>query len=196
MEERPASDAIPYQFSDLRIVTDTPLHEVPSATLAEWVSRVVAVESPVHKDEVIRRVREAAGKQRAGARIRPALEVAIRRLADAKAIKLRGDFLWKRGQLADWQRADRPPVRTRAAFPPQYKTLELVAPEELQAAILQVVRDAFRAAESEVSTEALRRLGFHRISSSMQHESAVQVRNLVSSGILSSAPDGSLSVIS
>ena len=61
----------PYVVADLRVgELWAPLHETPPGTLAKWIGLVVEVESPIHLDEVMARVRTAAGVGRSGSRIR------------------------------------------------------------------------------------------------------------------------------
>ena len=60
----------PYRTARLAVGhLDVALHEIPVGRLANWIAGVVEVESPVHLDEVILRIREAAGVGRAGSRI-------------------------------------------------------------------------------------------------------------------------------
>ncbi len=54
------------------------LHEVDLFEIAEWMSEVVRVESPVHLLEVVTRIRTVAGVGRAGARIVQHMEQAMR----------------------------------------------------------------------------------------------------------------------
>ncbi|TIU41211.1 MAG: DUF3320 domain-containing protein [Mesorhizobium sp.] len=46
------------------------LHETPTGLLAGLVEQVVAAETPIHLDEVVSRIRDAWGLQRAGGRTR------------------------------------------------------------------------------------------------------------------------------
>ena len=51
-----------YKLAELSISTGgLHLHEVPSSTMADWIQRVVKIESPVHLDEVARRITTAVG---------------------------------------------------------------------------------------------------------------------------------------
>ena len=51
-----------YKVAELVISTDgRDLHAVPSYTMANWIQRVVEIESPVHLNEVARRIANAVG---------------------------------------------------------------------------------------------------------------------------------------
>ncbi|QIL78381.1 DUF3320 domain-containing protein [Hymenobacter sp. HDW8] len=71
--------SLPYQVAQLpALVGQQELHLQPIGRLAAWVAEVVAVESPVHVDEVTRRLASAAGATQVGSRIRATVAGAIR----------------------------------------------------------------------------------------------------------------------
>jgi len=73
----PKGDVHYYQQADLSMSHRYELHETPRSQLAQYITQVVAVESPVHKEGVMRRILAAADVTRLGPRIQQSLESAI-----------------------------------------------------------------------------------------------------------------------
>jgi very-short-patch-repair endonuclease len=151
-----------YAIAELEIdLGFSELHAVSLDRLSQWLTMVVAVESPIHWLEAARRIANAAGVQRVGNRIQEAFKRACRSGARAKRFVYRDDFLWVDESL-------NPVVRDRSELPPQFKKLEFVAPEEIKAAIEQSVGDSFGLLQEDVATSTCRLLGFARVSEDMR----------------------------
>jgi len=153
-----AAAAAPYQVAQLPpAIRQRELHQHPVGRLAAWVAEVVAVESPVHLDEVTRRLATATGAAQVGARIRATVAEAARLAGKIGSIRVQDDFFWTPSMPASAA-----PVRDRSALPPISRKSGLVAPEELAAAVRTVVRDSFSLAREAVALPAARLLGFAR----------------------------------
>lgn len=137
------------------------LLEVWSSTLADYVKQVVDVEAPVHVDEVIRRIREAAGKGRSGRLIREHLEEAIEAAVERGFVEVRGDFAY-RPEQSDFV------VRSRSALQQQVKRIELIAPEEIELAAVEIIREAVAVESSDLAKPVGYRLGFARVTGEME----------------------------
>ena len=132
--EIPAPTA-PYKMARLGIgFLRTPLHETPAGRLAQWIARVVDVESPVHFDEVILRVRKAAGVGRAGSRIRAHMRLGATVGARRKLYRIdKRDFLWRPEQeVADVRRRD-------GDIPSSLRDPSRIASEEIETALVHAV---------------------------------------------------------
>jgi len=140
------------------LVPAGPLHQIEPEVMAQLIRQVVEVEGPVHVEEVVRRIREAAGVGRAGDRIRVAVSEGIR--ACSGDVKLSKGFLSLLGS--------RTPLRSRSAFLPQHKKLEFVADEEISRALNEAVRHAFEVDIAEAAVLAARILGFDRVTQQMR----------------------------
>jgi len=167
----------PYVVARPRIVVQGELHLAPASDLQRWVTEVVTVESPVHADEVARRITDAAGVGRIGSRIRAAIDSAIVAASLSGSIEQRGPFLWASGMID-------PPLRDRSVLPQPNRSLTLVAPEEIAAAIRKAVSDAYGLAPSDVSPAAARLLGFGRVTDDVRNVVEPLVQALVESGEL------------
>jgi nitrogen regulatory protein PII len=134
---------------------------VPGYRLAEYVEQVVQHESPVHVDEVVRRIREAAGKGRAGRLIREALDRAIGIAVRQGTVEKRGKFLYQPGQSSFT-------VRDRSAFEQQCKRIEYIAPEEIEQAATEMLKASLAVERDDVAKPIANALGFQRVTEEME----------------------------
>jgi very-short-patch-repair endonuclease len=134
----------------LRVSTSGELHQTATESLALAIEDVVAAEGPVHVDEVVRRIRVLWGLQRAGNRVREALERAIGAAAARRAVLRDGDFL----RLPDAT------IRVRRRNGDPAPRIELIAEVEIAAALAEVLRAQFATPRDELVDAAARRFGF------------------------------------
>lgn len=162
-----------YKLAKVDVSWSFGLHEMPTHMLSSLVVTVVNTEAPVHIEEVTRRIREAAGVGRAGNRIQAALATAVETARRAKQLEARDGFLYRPGQTEF-------KPRSRASMGGQAKRLELVAPEELEAAIHEVVNRSFGISENEVPQRSAEILGFDRTTAAMQELIGKAVKRMIS----------------
>jgi very-short-patch-repair endonuclease len=153
------------------------LHMVAPASLAHQIKAVVDVEAPVHESNVTRRLMESYGLNRAGNRIAANVSEAIK--AGVRA----GLFFYASGFVyADKQREAR--IRSREALEPTERKIELVAPEEIDAALLEVVRLGFSMGSAVTISGALEMLGFGRATNRMKEVMDVRLDKLLATSRL------------
>lgn len=144
-----------------REIAETEIHDHSPKKLSLWVEEIVKVESPVHFDEMARRMIEAAGVARIGSRIRDCLQQAVKYAEDNKWIKVSEDFLWHRSM-------QEPVLRDRSNLPAAAKKIKYIAPEEMMMAIEKVVR-ASVAIQPEAAISMVAKLfGFSRVTEDMK----------------------------
>ena len=177
LERRENSIAEKYELSELDIIYGSDLHTVPPSVMADWIQRVVEVESPVHSDEVARRVTKAAGVNRIGNRIRHALETAARRADRLGKIRIKGRFFY-------WAQQQCVTVRDRGALPPSSRKLEFIAPEEIELAVKAVVSDSLGIERDDLPREVSRLFGFKSLSEDMRHTIELVVDRMIEQGEL------------
>ena len=152
---------IPYLCAQVRWRHgDMDLHSMDRAVLAEQLAHVVEVEGPVHATEAARRILNAAGIQRFGARIQQAFDEAVRLGVGRGLFLQRGEFLWN-------PQMQQPPVRDRCELPAASRKVEFVAPEEIRRATLMVVEESCGIVPEEVPVAVCRLLGFARVTDEM-----------------------------
>lgn len=132
-------------------------HDLPLSTLAELAIEIVAIEQPIHAEEVGRRLASAFDLQRAGSRIQ-----------DAASRGLKQAARWKRLTVAKgfWRLADGPPVpardRSQLAASAMVRRPELICPTEIAQAARVVLTASLAMPRQELITETARALGFLR----------------------------------
>ena len=182
----------PYTVANLRIDgLRGPLHETDPGRVAQWISRVVEVESPVHVAEVMARIRMAAGVARAGSRIRAQMVLGVRVGATRQLFRMDArDFLWRPGH-------DTAEIRRRDGdIPPSLRKPGMMAPDEVGAALVHAVRASYGITPDAAVQEAVRLFGFRRAGRNIvEHFRRVLVGlvddgTLVRKGDLLQRPDG------
>jgi very-short-patch-repair endonuclease len=153
-----AALAMAYRKASLPSMASTgyALHEVPLDRLASLVKTVADVEAPVHEAEITKRLMESFGVSRAGNRITENVAAALGHGHRAGLFHVMGGFVYgdKRRSAA---------VRNRSAFESSARKIEWVAPEELDAALLESVRQGFSLGQEAAVSAALESLGFGRV---------------------------------
>jgi very-short-patch-repair endonuclease len=160
-EMDPVSPIAPYVVSAPAVALGgLELHAVAPARWSEWIEQVVEIESPIHSDEVVRRVAAAAGVGRVGNRIRATYERGVEHALRRGRVRRLGDFLWSASSQA--------PVPRRRDVHGAPRDIDLIAPEELALAIDRVVRDAFGMPREQIPVNVCRLLGFQRMTAEMR----------------------------
>jgi len=153
------------------------LHEAPLGVLMAAVEQVVAIEGPVHVDEMVVRVREGWGLQRAGSRIRGALEGALRKLVESHRVVRVQNFLSVPDQAVRVR--DRGDVASTSLRKP-----EMLPPAELRVAVLDVVRANFGATPDQVVQAVSRAVGIRSTSGQVRGVIEQVVDGMVGKGEL------------
>lgn len=150
-------------------------HEVPLGSMAYTVERIIEIEGPIHEDEIVARVRDLWGLGRAGSRIQGAVQDAIRHAARKGALQMEDDCYLLQGA----------PIRVRDRSNAESRTLkkpELLPPQEIREAIVQLARDAHGVRRTEVATAVSRTLGFLATSQQLRDRIEQQIDILSKEG--------------
>lgn len=153
------------------------LHETPIGFMSNLVAEVVDAESPLHFDELVVRLRNAWGLQRAGARIEAAVARAVEVSQEKGTIVRSGAFL-KHPTREPFLR-DRQTVQS-----PGLRKPEMISPEEISAGVVHVVRVNLGATEDEVAMAVARALGFKSTSVLLKSLMKEVVEQLINCGSL------------
>jgi very-short-patch-repair endonuclease len=174
-----AKNAIPlYQTAVLpKELAEKEVHLHPVGKLAGWVAEVVKVESPIHFDELARRIVEAAGVTRIGPRIREQLKLAARFAEGSGSIKQKGEFFWSVGMKE-------PPIRNRSELPASSRRLKYIAPEEIAAAVEKLVDDAVAIHPEAAFPLVARLFGFARVTEEMKKDILDVMDGMVAEGVI------------
>ena len=153
------------------------LHETPTGVMAQLVEQVVTVESPVHVDEVVARVRDAWGLQRAGGRIQSAVQQGIDAAWASGRILREGEFLTMPGSTTHLR--DRSGARS-----PGLRKPEMIPPSEIAVGLEQIVAGHLGATEDELILAVSRLIGFKATSAQLRTAIASVVAQLLKEGRL------------
>ena len=153
-----------YVRAEILLQSTVEPHEAPVFQLAGLVSRIVAIEGPIHTDEISRRVSAAFGKARTGSRIvdatLAALQLASRQGTDG--IRAIGDF-WLTGP-----QAENPPVRDRSAESGALLKATALPPMEIAAAARLIVAESGEMPPEDMVRAIARLMGFLRVGTDLQ----------------------------
>ena len=157
-EPEVAPPTTPYTVTNLQIGRlRQPLHETSPGQLANWITQVVKVESPVRLDEVTQRIREAAGVGRSGSRIRAQMRLGASVGVNQGLYHIdAGDFLWRPDHEAVEVR------RRDGDTPHSLRNAWRIAPEEIGTALVHAVRVSYGIERTDAVQEAVRLFGFKR----------------------------------
>ncbi|KQS77415.1 helicase [Rhizobium sp. Leaf384] len=150
-----------YKQADLRPVIDGELHELPTGKMVKLVTETVEAESPVHRDEVVTRIRTAWGLQRSGHRIDTHVGNAIAVAVTSGVIQRDGDFLlWSDAPV---------PFRDRSYVASlSLRRIEMLPPMEIDEGLKVILRQSFGATSEEAINAVSRALGFKSTSGQLR----------------------------
>ena len=121
--------------------------------IQELISKILEIEAPMHVDEIGRRVIALLGQERLVASLKNKIDAAVTSLSRCRRAERRGDFVYKLSQVEF-------PVRCRKNVAnANLRKVEFIAPEELQAAIINVVTEGIGTGTEETVVSTARLLG-------------------------------------
>jgi len=127
------------------------------------VEEVVVVESPIHFDEMARRITEAGNFTKVGSRIRDVLMQASRHAQSNNRIIIKGEFLWHSAM-------DNPVVRVRSNLPNTSRKIRFISPEEITLAVIGIVKEAIAILPDDASVLTGKMFGFFRVTEEMRND--------------------------
>lgn len=172
-----------YSESDLlRFPRKTDLREESSTGAANLVDAVVNVEGPVHVDVVVERIRRHYRLQRAGSRVRDAV------LEGIKEAVRRGTVMWlvSTGRRSDFlvTSMDRA-LEPRGPLPDgTIRDIDYVSEQEIESAVVRIVRAVVGATKGEVITATARAFGYIRTGEHVEERMGAAVDRLLTAGTL------------
>ncbi|MBN1687981.1 MAG: DUF3320 domain-containing protein, partial [Candidatus Omnitrophica bacterium] len=162
------------------------LHDQPSSVLMEAVKEVVAIESPIHIEELVRRIRSLWGLKRSGQRIQEAINRAVD-FGDRKgAFQRKGNFIWEAGNAV-------PKVRLRKDDP--LPDIEYIADEEISEAIKIVLKHQFATITDDLVVQSSRLLGFQATHEPTSKKIGEVITGLIRDGVLEQMANGMIKTI-
>ncbi len=177
---KPRQDSLTekYKLAALNISTNgRALNIVPQNALVNWIQQVVEIESPVHINEIAKRIASAVGVKKVGKRIREAIEIAAMQAAHLENVLIKDKFLYR----TEHQYIT---VRNRDELPNASRKLELIAPEEIQEAIKLIVSESCGIEQDDLPHETCKLFGFKKVNENMRQGVKVIINEMIQNGEL------------
>lgn len=151
------------------------LHEVSASMLSKSIESIVRVEAPVHESSVTKRLLTAFNLGRAGNRIVDNVTSAIKYGHHNGAFHYQAGFVYADSSLGA-------KVRNRSMLESAERKIELVPPEEIDAALLEVIQMSFSISRESAVSAVLEMLGFGRATSNISGAINARIEKLIASG--------------
>lgn len=153
------------------------LHTYSSGKLALWIHEVVKVESPVHFEEMARRIADANGISKIGSRIRASIVNSTDYAVKAGLIKKSNNFLW---HIEDHS----PVVRDRSYLSPNSRKLTFISPQEMNLAIKKVVETSIAIQPDNAVVLISKLFGFARVTEDMRNHILKSIEDAITNKVV------------
>jgi very-short-patch-repair endonuclease len=153
-------------------------HELNLRRRMDILVRIVAIEGPVHEEEIGRRYAMVCGKERTGARIMDAVREGLAQAVKEHKLHATGPF-YTASPLTECTPRDRSKTRSLTLRKP-----EMLPPIEIQTGLRTVVKEHVGVEPREAIVEVSRMLGFHRTGSELKQTIEGQLRFLLGERVL------------
>lgn len=168
---------IPYVEADFAPGGALAPHEVSAAQMADILSRIVEIESPIHEDELVARVRDLWGLGRAGVRIQESVQRGI------DALLQRSMFIREEGCVL--ATGNSVMIRNREnTHSASLRKPEMLPPHEIRAALLQIVEEYHAVGERQLVSAAARVFGYKATGATLKQRIIEQLQKLNGDGKL------------
>jgi very-short-patch-repair endonuclease len=152
-----ASSNLPYEEANFAVNYSAEPHELIPREMAEIVTKIVAIEGPVHEEEIARRVARLFGKDRTGTRISDNVLKGLRTALKAGSVSKEGSF-WNHSDAVETIK-----VRSRSEASSSLRKANMIPPIEIKEAIRQAVMDNGELTSDEAVSAVTKAFGFERI---------------------------------
>lgn len=154
------------------------LSEMSSARhLVPFINEVVGLEQPIHKELLLKRLRDASNIGKVGSLIRRTVDRALL-LAD---IDTENEYLWNSSSRA---------VSVRRASPFESRDISMICVEELRTALEAAVNQATGISKSELVQSVRTIFGWKRIGTQIESQLIDEIDHLIEVGVLAESSGG------
>ena len=176
--DQPLSNYV--ECAELGIPIAGDLHLQLPHQLSRGVVQVVEIESPVHIEEVVLRIRSLWRLGRAGVRIKDAIGRAVSNAQQSGRIRRKGAFLWA---------VDTPEVEVRHREAPKIKW---ICDEEISEAMKRVIKEQGVISRDALITESVKLFGYKSVGKVAIQRIKPVLDELVKAGTLQILPNGAV----
>ncbi len=176
--ESPALAALsPYVEADFSVRITVEPHELSLQRRVDILTHIVAVEGPVHEDEIGRRYATVCRRERAGARIQEAVKDGLAQAARQGKLFADGPF-YTLNPMDECLPRDRSRTRSSTLRKP-----EMLPPVEIRTALGHIVAEHIGVEPRAAVVEAARMFGFERTGGELQDVIEGQLRLMLGQGV-------------
>lgn len=154
------------------------LGDIPAPVMAKAVATVAAFEGPIHRDLLVRRIRESCNISRAGSRIQAAVDAGIHFANSSGEIRYRDGFIYWNGQAEIV-------ARDRSQLDTSDRMAEYIPPEEIDRAIQEVLVAASAASIEDLNSGLRTFFGFGRTPGALPDIVSSRVKQLQETNLVS-----------
>lgn len=167
----------PYQMASFDVDTSKEIHQLTLKKLAKILVKIVEIESPIHQEEIARRVTQLWNLQRTGSRIQNAVNKALDHLQRSSKIAMEGEFYSRNDQ-------EDVPIRNRQDCDNGLRKPDRIPPAEIRRAILLIVERNIGVEWEATIVEVARLFGFRSTSSQLRQVIESQINALLDQRLL------------
>ncbi|WP_094227780.1 DUF3320 domain-containing protein [Methanolobus psychrotolerans] len=171
--------------STIDIDTQTQIHELPRPELERAITQILKIESPVHIDELIKRIRENHGLKRSGQKIKNAILEAVNYSEKNGKLTKRGDFLWL--DINDVK------IRRRGNGVPA--KVEMICNEEIAEAAKLVLKNQHATSPDELVVQTSRLFGIRSTSGMTVERIKGVINEMIGKNDLKVLPNGMVDLV-
>lgn len=148
--------------------------------LCRLLNIVVSVEGPIHIELATQRLLDAWGKASVGTRIKSAIQDAVRINKQSKLLIDKDDFLWLYPSDSESNIIRSP----NSSEPDSFREIKHIPPEEIQNAMLLIVRHVVGISLESLLSETARLFGFNRVGTQIKERLLSESRFLQSKKVI------------
>lgn len=171
----------PYVVASVDLAKFGDAFKIPPDELASHLETITRLEGPVQLRVATRRIAKAIGVPG-----NKKVEWLVKQAARFAKVRIESDFLYPPSYSFR-------PIRDHSTAPKADRKLSFVPPEEIEEAILEVVRNSFKMTEDETLKPALTLLGFKKLTTKARERMRQALSSLIDSGRVASH-DGILEI--
>lgn len=150
-----------------------PLHELAPREISRAVVQIINVESPVHIEEVVQRIRTLCGFSRAGQRMQDAIKAGISFAVGGKHLRQQGHFLLAKEDQ---------PVRARRRT--SNLDVNWVCDAEFNEFFRVILRAQYAMPKEELVIQTARYMGFQRTSDEISEKILLALKRAIRAGVV------------
>ncbi|MBS1727994.1 MAG: DUF3320 domain-containing protein [Armatimonadetes bacterium] len=131
------------------------LGDLPPSKMASAVVKVTAFEGPIHRNILVKRIRESCRLARSGSRIQSAIDAGISYALQNGFVRTKEDFVYQFDQTEFV-------ARDRSSLDSSERLVEYISPEEFDLAIREILCASMAASQDEITSGIREYFGFGR----------------------------------